>query len=203
MKKSALIFVAVCVVAALAYAVYNFVTTKGPEVSAEEYIEAVRERDFAMIFELNHRTQKRMNIIARANEDDRSELVENMYAASETAFNSMALSGDPDLAWAEKFYFIPEMDYRVLQTRKTTTSSTPSSDYRSKRTASVLVNVSYPDPNQAPGYREGRLKEARLRIDLIQSGDVVKGMQTRAVREGWLYQWLKVEDGSAVYWTAE
>ena len=200
MKKPALVVVVVCVVVAVVYAVYNNILTKGPEASAREYIEAVSARDFATIFELNHRTQKRMNIIARANENDQKDLVKKMYSGSETAFNAMVLAGDPGLAWAEKFYFITGMDYRILQAHKQTISSTPSSDYRSKRIASVLVAVGYPDPVQAPVYRKKRLKKARLWIDMIQSRDVVKGIQTQAVNEGWLYQWLTVEEGSAIYW---
>ncbi len=202
MKKSILVVLVVCTVAIAGYVAYRINLTKGAEASAREYIEAVKERDFATIFALNHRTQKQMNIIARAKESEREGLVKKMYAGSEKAFEVMVPTGDPTLNWAEKFFFIPGMDYRILQVDKETTSSTPSSDYRSKRVASVLVAVSYSNSELAPVYRKKRLKQARLRIDMIQSRDVVKGMQTEPVKEGWLYQWLQVEDGSTLYWAS-
>ncbi len=200
MKNSVLVTFVVCLVAIAISAVYRIYTAKGPEAFAREYIEAVKERDFATIFGLNHNTQKRLNIIARARENVRTELAKKMYTGSETAFNAMVPASDLTLAWAEKFYFISEMDYEILRVDKETTSSTPSSDYRSKRIASILVDASYLGLDRAPVYRGKRLKKVRLRIDMIWSGDVVKGMQTEPVREGWLYQWLKVEEGSAVYW---
>ncbi len=200
MKKSILVVLVICMVTIALYATYKLKVAKRPEAFVREYIEAVKKRDFATIFELNHRTQKRMNIIARAKESDRESLVKEMYTKSESAFNSMPPTADPTLTWADKHYFIDGMDYKILQASRETVSSTPTSDYRSKRVANVLVSVSYPNPVQAPVYRKKRLKQARLRIDMIQSRDVVKGMQTQAVKEGWLFQWLQVEDGSITYW---
>ncbi len=189
----------VCIVGIVGYFAYKAVMIKGPEESARAYIEAVKMRDFSTIFALNHRTQKRMNIFERAEKGDKQGLVKKMYDGSESAFKAMQPTNDTTLTWAEKFFFIPEMDYRILGARKETKSSTPSSDYRSKRVATVLVAVSYPNSDIAPVYRERKLREARLRISMIQSRDVVKGIQTEPAKEGWLYQWLQIDDENIVY----
>jgi hypothetical protein len=199
MKKPLAVALSVCIVGIPGYFAYRAVMIKGPEESARSYIEAVKARDFTTVFALNHRTQKRMNIFERAEESDKQGLVKKLYDGSERAFKAMQPTDDTTLTWAEKFFFIPEMDYRILGAKKETTSSTPSSDYRSKRVATVLVAVSYPNSGTAPVYRERKLREARLRISMIQSRDVVKGIQTEPAKEGWLYQWLQVDDENIVY----
>ncbi len=194
MKKPLAVVLSVCIVGIAGYFAYQALMTKGPEESARIYIEAVKAKDFPTIFALNHRTQKRMNIMKRAEQSDMQSLVKNLYDKSEEAFKAMQPSFDPTLTWAEKFFFIPEMEYKILVADKETTSSTPTSDYRSKRVATVLVAVSYPNSSTAPMYRDRKLKEAELRISMIQSRDIVKGIQTEAAKEGWLFQWLQVDD---------
>ncbi len=199
MKKLVAVVLSVCVVGIAGYFVYKAVMIKGPEESARAYIEAVKARDFATIFVLNHRTQKRMNIFERAGESDMQGLAKKLYDRSERAFKAIQPTDDTTITWAEKFFFIPEMDYRILGAKKETMSSTPTSDYRSKRVATVLVSVSYPNSGAAPAYRKRKLREAKLRISMIQSRDVVKGIQTDPAKEGWLYQWLQIDDDSIVY----
>ena len=199
-KKSIIVVFIICMLVIIFSVVFTVYNTKGPETLARVYIEAVKAQDFTTIFDLNFRTQKQVNIIARAKESDQKDLLKKIYVGSETAFKAMVPTSDLTITWAEKFYFIVGMDYKILQTNKETTSSTPSSDYRSKRIARVLVAVSYPNLDQAPAYKGKKLKKARLWINMIQSRDVVKGMQTEAVKEGWLYQWLQVEEGSVGYW---
>ncbi len=199
MKKPLAVVLSVCIVGIAGYFAYKALMIKGPEESARTYIEAVKARDFPTIFASNHRTQKRMNIFERAEESDKQGLVKKLYDKSERAFKAMQPTGDTTLTWAEKFFFIPDMDYKILLAKKETTSSTPTSDYRSKRVATVLVAVSYPNSGSAPVYRERKLREAKLQISMIQSGDIVKGIQTEPAKEGWLYQWLQIDDESIVY----
>ncbi len=112
----------------------------------------------------------------------------------------MKRTQDLTLTWAEKFFFVPEMEYSIVGVDESTGAGTPSSDYRSKSMAIALLSVSYPNPDTAPVYGRKKLMEARFEVHMIQSRDVVKGMHTRPVKEGWLYHWSRIDDDSVVYW---
>jgi hypothetical protein len=198
--KKAIIFVLVIAIVGIAGELaYNTISQKGPEDALKAYIAAVQEREFSIIFWLNYRTQKQMNILARANDPDVETLVDKIYESGERAFNAAQRTDDLTITWAEKFFFVPEMDYSVIGAKKTTTAGTPSAGYRSRSTATVFVAVTYPSPDAAPVYRDERIREANLEVHMIQSRDAVKGMDTKPVKDGWLYHWSRVDDDSIVY----
>lgn len=198
----AIAFISTLCVAVIAgyYLLYASTGGKSPEKAVVTYIEAMKSRDFPTLFSMNHRTQKRTNIIDRAPENEQAALLEKVYAESEAAFKAMQRTGKPDLTWGEKFFFVPEMRYELRQAETEKEAGTPSSDYRFNNMAVVTLDVSYPNLDISPDYKGRRLKQATLHIDLIQSKDVVKGMQAEPVNQGWLFQWLRVDEPSAVYW---
>jgi hypothetical protein len=198
--KKAIIFVlAISVVGIAGELAYNAISQKGPEDALKAYIAAVQEREFAIIFWLNYRTQKQMNILARADDRDVEALAERIYENGERTFDSAQPTNDLTLRWAEKFFFVPEMEYSIIGAKKTITAGTPSSGYRSRSTATVSVAVTYLSPDTAPVYRDKRVREAKLEIHMIQSRDAVKGMHTKPVKDGWLYHWSRIDDDSIVY----
>ena len=201
MKKAIIFILAVCITAIAGEFAYYAIKQKGPEDALNAYIAAVQDREFAIIFWLNYRTQKQMNILARADRREAEALVEKIYDGGERTFNSVKHTEDLSLTWAEKFFFVPEMEYTIVGVDKTRTAGSPSSDYRSKSTATALVTVTYLSPDTSPLYRYKKVREAKLEVHMIQSRDVVKGMHTKPVKEGWLYHWSKIDDSSVVYWT--
>ena len=201
MKKAIILVLAAFIAGIAGEFAYDAIKQKGPEDALKAYIAAVQAREFAVIFWLNYRTQKQMNILARADDREVEALVEKTYLGGERTFNSVKRTDDLTLRWAEKFFFVPEMAYRIVGVNETTTAGTPSSGYRSKSTATALVTVTYSSPDMSPVYRDKKVREAKLEVHMIQSRDVVTGMRTKPFKEGWPYHWARIDDDSVVYWT--
>ncbi len=200
MKKVIIFVLAVCVAGIAGEFAYEAVKQKGPEDALNAYIAAVQGREFSIVFWLNYRTQKQVNILARAGEEEMEARIETIYQGSERAFRAMERTDDLTLTWSEQFFFVPGMEYRILGIDKAKTAGTPSSDYRSQSTATASVSVRYLNPDESPVHGGKKVKEAKLLVHMIQSGDVVKGMHTKPVKEGWLYHWSRIDDGSIVFW---
>jgi len=201
MKKAIIFILAACITAIAGEFAYYAIKQQGPEDALEAYITAVQNREFSIIFWLNYRTQKQMNILARADRREVDALVEKIYQDGERTFDSVKRTEDLTLPWAEKFFFVPGMEYNIVGIDKNKTAGTPSSDYRSRSTATAFVTVTYLSPDRSPVYRYKKVREAKLEVHMIQSRDIVKGMHTKPVKEGWLYHWSKIDDSSVVYWT--
>ena len=192
---------AVCIAMVAGYYGYQTVKMEGPDKVVRSYIEAMKTRDFATLASINHRPQKQANIISRAPESERRDLLKEMYAGYRQSLEAMLPNNNTTITWAEKFYFVPGMEYQIVRVRKEKIpGSTPSSDYRYRDFATVIITVGYPASDIAPEYRGRKIREATLQIDMVQSRDVVKGMQGKPVKEGWLFKWFIIDDGSVVYW---
>ncbi|VAX11261.1 hypothetical protein MNBD_GAMMA26-861 [hydrothermal vent metagenome] len=201
MKKSIGVLLGVCIAVTAGYFAYQIVNIEGSDKVVQTYIKAMKERDFGTLATINHRPQKQANIIARAPKNEQEGLLKKMYEGYRQSFEAMQPSNNTTVTWAEKFYFVPGMDYQIIRVEEERSpGSTPSSDYRYRSVASVIITVSYPTLDISPEYNGRKIRAATLQINLVQSRDVVKGMQGKPVREGWLFKWFMVDGGSVVYW---
>ena len=200
MKKTVGVVLVACLVGVVGYFTYESAAAKKPEAVVRTYIKAMMNRDFDTLAAINYRPQKQANIIDRAPEAEQAKLLQKMYEGYRKSFEAMKPIDNTTVTWSEKFFFAPGMDYEIIHVEKKTSPGTPSSDYRFRSVATVVIAASYPSPDIAPLYGGRRIKKANLQIDLIQSQDVVKGIQAKPVHEGWLFKWFLVDESSIIYW---
>ena len=203
MKRSIGVVLALCMAGAVGYLGYKTVTTDGPGEVAQAYIEAMQERDIDALVAINHRPQKQANIINRAPESEQEGLLKNMYDGYRQSLEAIAPGDNTTVTWAEKYYFVPGMEYRIVRVEEVKSPGTPSSDYRFRNFAGVIIAVSYATSGNSPEYHGRRIREATLKIDMVRSRDVVKGIQGKPVKEGWLFKWITIDDASVVYWNSK
>lgn len=189
------------VLALIGYISYKLAYEKGPKESVTAYIEAVRNGNFDTIYSLNQRTQKQVNLIFRGREENKEELLKGLYEGHKRNFESLQPTDNLTLLWSETFFFIPEMEYKILKIEKRKEKDTLSPSYRTlERVAIITVEIEYKNPLTSPIYNGKKIKEGRFKIRAILSSDVVRGLKTQPFKKGWLFQWLVVEDGSITYW---
>jgi hypothetical protein len=186
----------------VSYAGYQFFAKKGPGEFLISYIEAVKERDFQTMYRINHRTQKQVNLVMRRSDDenDKEGLLEKIYDRHKRNFDFITFSDNPTLLWAEKFFFIPEMEYTIRHVKRLKEGGSPTSFYRSYSLAIIMVDAEYTNPETTPLYGGKRLKQVKLQVNMILSRDVVKGLRTKPFEKGWLFQGLKIDEENIVYW---
>jgi hypothetical protein len=200
MNKTLRMLLLVCIAGGAGYFSYKAINAAGPEVVAQSYIEAMINGDISTVLSINHRPQKQANLIIRAPKSEQANLLKEMYEGYQRSFEAMLPIDNTTITWAEKFYFVPGIKYQIIREEKKKSPGTPSSDYRFRSVATVVIMVSYPNPDISPEYRGSKIREAILQIDMVQSRDVVKGMQGKPVKEGWLFKWFSIDGGSVVYW---
>jgi hypothetical protein len=202
MKKIVALTLLLIVVGIVSYAGYQVFAKKGPSESLISYVESVKERDFQTIYGINHRTQKQVNLVMRRSDDenDKEGLLEKIYDRHKKNFDSITSSDNPTFLWAEKLFFIPEMEYTILQVKRLKEGGSPTSFYRSHSLAIIMVDAAYTNPETAPLYSGKRIKQVKLQVHMILSRDVVKGLRTKPFKKGWLFQGLKIDEENIVYW---
>lgn len=199
--KKAIFVILLLILALIGYIAYETVAVRGAKESTKAYIEAVRERDFDTIYRMNQRTQKQVNLIFRGREENKEEFLKGLYEGHKKNFESMQLTDNLTLLWSEKFFFIPEMEYKVIKVERKKGKDTLSPSYKSlERVAIVTVDVEYKNPLTSPIYNDKRIKQAIFEIDTILSRDIVKGLKTKPFKEGWLFQWLRIDEKTIIYW---
>lgn len=205
-KRGILIAIIVFLAAAGLYLALLGNDTKAVREAADRYIKAVRDRNFAVIYEMNADSQKRKLFIERRSYDlkdssaDKNELLKQAYSEQKESFDSTQTAFDLNDIWSEKFVFIPDMNYRILNVAMEQDIENPTAFYVKRINANVEVEVEYAKKETAPVFEGRSIRKADYLIRMIHRRNIARVVKDIAVDDRWLFKGIAVKHGSAVFW---
>lgn len=173
---------------------------KAVRETANIYIEAVRDRNFDMVYNLNASSQKRRLFALKSSNSNNSELIRQTYEGQKASFDSAQPSFDFNAIWVEKFIFIPGMKYTIAEVAMERNADNPTSFYRKRIDAAVEVEVEYEKKGAAPQYDGKNIRKAVYLIKMIHSKNLARTVKGIVIDDKWLFKGITVKEGSVVYW---
>lgn len=166
----------------------------------EEYLGAVKKRDFETIYRLNARVQKKIALIYRGDEEHLEESLKTNYEEFKQEFEAIEASRDLRGLWAEKFIITPESNFTVSNVRIEEESGSPTSKFKYNDLGNAEIIVEYNSEDSAPSLGGRKVKKMICTVVLIQGKDVVQGIKTKATFPEWVFQSISVVSGTVTYW---
>ena len=173
---------------------------KAVRETADIYIKAVKDRNFDMVYNLNASSQKRRLFALKGSNSNKSELIRQTYEEQKASFDSAKPSFDFNAIWVEKFIFIPGMKYTIAEVAMERNTDNPTSFYRKRIDAAVVIEIEYDQKDTAPLYKGKNLKKAVYLVRMIHSKNIARVVKDVVVDDKWLFKGIAVKEGSVVYW---
>lgn len=173
---------------------------KAAQEAAELYIEAVRDRNFDVIYDLNSVSRKRKLFILKNSGAKKDELAKQAYNEQKASFDSARPSFDLNAVWAEKFVFISGMKYRIVNVARELNVDNPTAFYVKRIDVVVEAEMEYSNKDTAPMYEGKNIKKAVYLIKMIHSRNIARAVRDIAVDDKWLFKGIAVKQESMVYW---
>lgn len=166
------------------------------------YINAIKDKNFDVIYNLNAASQRRKLFVLKGSDANKDELLKQEYNEQKALFDSAKTNVfEINSSWAEKSIFSPDMNYRILNVAMEQDIDNPTSFYRKRINAAVIVEVEYNKKDTAPLYEGKNIKKANLLVSMIHIKNIAKAIKARGVAEDkWLFKGIAIKEGNVVYW---
>lgn len=198
------IIIAVFIILIAAAGAYIFVIgddKKAVQEAADLYIKAVRDRNFDIIYNLNASSQKRRLFVLKDSSADRDELLKRAYNEHKALFDSAQPVFGFNAIWVEKFIFITDMNYKIVDVVMERNIDNPTAFYRKRIDAAVVVEVEYKKKDTAPIYDGKNIKKAVYLVKMIHIWNITRAVKGIVVGDKWLFKGVAIKkDGNVVYW---
>lgn len=199
------VILSIIIVFTIAVVIYIFLAgsdKKAVKETVDSYINAVRDKNFDTIYNLNAASQRRMLFALKGSDANKNELLKQEYNEQKALFDSAKANVfEINSSWSEKSIFVQDMNYRIANVAMEQDIDNPTSFYRKRINASVLVEVEYNKKDTAPLYEGKNIKKANLLVSMIHIKNIAKAIKARGVAEDkWLFKGIAIKDGSIVYW---
>jgi len=168
--------------------------------TTDKYIQAVMNRDFDAVYDLNAASRKQVAFILKGHGADKEELLKRAYNEQKALFDSAEEAFNSKAAWAEKSTLFQSMSYRILNVTMERDIDNPSAFFRKRVNAIVEVEVEYRKKEDSPVYKGRSIRKAVCLIKLIHSKNITKAVRYIAIDDKWLFKGITVRDADVVYW---
>lgn len=199
-KRGILIAIIVFLAAAGLYLALLGNDTKAVREAADRYIKAMRDRNFTIIYEINANSQKQKLFILKDSSANKNELLKQAYSEQKESFDSTQTAFDLNAVWVEKFVFIPDMNYRIVNVVMEEDIENPTAFYVKRINAKVEVEVEYTKKETAPVFEGRTIRKADYLIRMINGRNIVRAVKDIAADDRWLFKGIAVKEGSVVFW---
>lgn len=168
--------------------------------TANVYLEAVRDREFEIVYKFNASSQKQMLFIFKGSDANKEEILKLAYHEQKRLFDSVQQTFDPHAIWSEKAALIPDMNYKVAEIVMQRDIENPTAFYRKRINATVEVEVEYIKQGTAPIFEGRGIKKAIYRIKMVHTKNIAKAVKLTPLEDKWLFKGIAIKEGSLVYW---
>lgn len=165
---------------------------------AEIFIQAMRNKDFNVIFNYHAFSQKRTEIALKtpATAEINMRAIHN---EQKSLFNQAQPTNNLKEFWSEKFLLIPDMKYNIRGVKIVEDIENPSSPIRERWDAIIEVDVEYTNKETAPDIN-GKVKSVTYSMKFVHSRNVARTWVVKPQYKRWLFKGIAVKEGSLVYW---
>src|SRR3989337_2282728 len=146
LKNRALLLLLAAVISTAVIGIYLFLVSgdkKAVMATTDKYIQAVMNRDFDAVYDLNAASRKQVAFILKGHGADKEELLKRAYNEQKALFDSAEEAFNSKAAWAEKSTLFQGMSYRILNVTMERDIDNPSAFFRKRVNAIVEVEVEY------------------------------------------------------------
>jgi len=203
LKNRALLLLLAAVISTAVIGIYLFLVSgdkKAVMATTDKYIQAVMNRDFDAVYDLNAASRKQVAFILKGHGADKEELLKRAYNEQKALFDSAEEAFNSKAAWAEKSTLFQSMSYRILNVTMERDIDNPSAFFRKRVNAIVEVEVEYRKKEDSPVYKGRSIRKAVCLIKLIHSKNITKAVRYIAIDDKWLFKGITVRDADVVYW---
>lgn len=201
-KSDQKILIAVAAVVIIGIAAYFLLFRQSPANQAvtdlKAYIEGVQNRNFDVVFNHNGVVQRRKAIIDQRTEGNKEKELKDLYDESKSSFDQAAPTSDPRAQWAEKSFFIPGANFKVLGVEMVEDKENPSQPASDRINAVITVEVDYPDKNTAPDLN-GKVKSVVYKVTMVNSKNISRVIRTAVEEKKWLFMTIGINSESIKY----
>lgn len=166
------------------------------------YIEAMKHRDFAVVYNYHAPSQRRKTMALQTPASREAQLhdIEIIYNDQLASFEQAQPESNLRRPWSEKFLFTREMAYRILSVKMVEDRENPSLPVKERIVAYAEVEAEYPHKETAPDL-EGKVKKVVYLIKMVHSRNVARTWEEKYQRDRWLFDSLTLKEGSIAYYT--
>lgn len=192
------------VIAALGFAILGitlYLLFAGKEKAVKEgvtiYIEAMKHRDFAVVYNYHAPSQRRKTMALKTPASREAQLhdIEIIYNDQLASFEQSQPESNLRRPWSEKFLFTREMAYRILSVTMVEDRENPSLPLQERIVAFAEVEAEYPHKETAPDI-EGKVKKVTYFIKMVHSRNVARTWEEKSQHDRWLFDSLTLKEGS-------